>query len=90
MAKKIVLTVLTFALVVSWGVLPAMAHHVVGHTEQAAELSKANALLSEAKALLSEAKELLSEAKEKAGGDAVRKGNTASDLAKEIAAVPTL
>jgi hypothetical protein len=90
MAKKIALAVLTVALVGAWGVLPAMALHVVGHTEQAAELGKTNALLSEAKALLSEAKELLSEAKEKTGGDAVRKGNTASDLAKEIAAVPSL
>ena len=100
MAKKIALAVLTLALVVSWGVLPALAYNCPVQIKQAEELLKKaemQAKSPETKALLDEAKKLLSEAKGQHGeakgkkdhADAVRKAKTAQALAEEIAALST-
>ncbi len=91
MAKKIPLTALTFALVVSWGVLPAMACDV-GQIKQAEDLIKTAEMKSpETGAFLREAKRLLSEAREEmTRGEAVRRGKPARELAEEIAAQPSL
>ena len=98
--KKVALAVLAFALIVSWGVLPAMAYNCPVQIKQAEELLKKaemQAKSPETKALLDEAKKLLSEAKSQHGeskgkkdhADAVRKAKTAQALADEINALAT-
>jgi len=100
MLKKAALVVLTLALVVSWGVLPAMAYNCPVQIKQAEELIKkaeGMAKTPETQALLSEAKKLLGEAKgqhegakgKKDHADAVRKAKTAQALAEEIAVLST-
>ena len=98
MVKKVALAVLAFALMVSWGVLPAMAYNCPVQIKQAEELLKkaeGQAKTPETKALLTEAKKLLGEAKKSHGeakakmdhADAVRKAKTPQALAEEIAAI---
>ena len=94
MKKSIVFT-LALALIVAWGVVPAMAYNCPVQIKQAEEvIKKAEAVAKspETQKLLAEAKKLLSEAKgahEQAKGridhgDAVRKAKTAQALAEEI------
>jgi len=92
MAKKIALVVLTFALVVAWGVLPAMAYDCPVQIKQAEELLKKPNLRGESPAvvaLVAEAKKLLVEAQH---GDATGKAaggwqtKTEQAVAEEIAA----
>jgi hypothetical protein len=93
--KKITLAVLAFALVLSWGVLPAMAYNCPVQIKQAEEMIKKAEMVAkspETKALLAEAKKLLSEAKAGHEGakakfdhaEAVRKAKTAQALADEV------
>ena len=94
MKKSIVFT-LALALIVAWGVVPAMAYNCPVQIKQAEEMIKKAEMAAkspETKKLLAEAKKVLAEAKgahEQAKGridhgDAVRKAKTAQALAEEI------
>ena len=94
MAKQSIAFSLTMALIVAWGVVPAMAYNCPVQIKQAEDLIKkaeAAAKSPETKKLLEEAKKVLSEAKanhEQAKGRAdhaaaVRKAKTAQAFAEE-------
>ena len=95
MAKRIALAVLTVALVVSWGALPAMAYDCPVQITQAEKLLKKADLRAESPAtmaLVEEAKRLLVEAQHgeaKGKADGIRQGKTAQALAEEIGALST-
>ena len=89
MAKKIALAALTLALVVSWGVLPAMACDNTVQIKQAEELLKKAQIQeksAETKALIGEAGKVLSGGPPHEGAKAVSapKAKSAHELAEEI------